>query len=190
MKTSVLCINAALTISCYLILTFSAVHLTQSSQGKSFLFFLSDFVFRGVFRSSSVLCVNFQCCDVRCELGITNDLGEQANFRRGRGLSACVFLATVDIVQLTRLGLLFCFYNRAWWCCHPSVGQVPPPPPRVDLQTRTGHPHVCVHTPCTAEPGGPSAQHRQGDLGPAASFSLHRARDGLLEPHAASSTGA
>lgn len=130
MKTSVLCINAALTISCYLILTFSAVHLTQSSQGKSFLFFLSDFVFRGVFRSSSVLCVNFQCCDVRCELGITNDLGEQANFRRGRGLSACVFLATVDIVQLTRLGLLFCFYNRAWWCCHPSVGQVPPPHPR------------------------------------------------------------
>ena len=46
-----------------------------------------------------------------CELGVTNDLGEQADLRRGRGLFACVFLATVDIVQLTWLGLLFCVFT-------------------------------------------------------------------------------
>ena len=93
--------------------------------------FCLTFVFLGVFRSSSILCVNFQCCDVRCELGVTNDLGEQANLRRGCALFACVSLATADIVQLAWLGLLSCVFttercvlvNLVWgrWPAPPSV---------------------------------------------------------------------
>lgn len=110
-------------------------HLTYFSQKILFIFFFFFFFAATLFLSicfdSFPFCfVNFCCCALGCELGVTDDLWKQANILRA---VVCLFVfSAIDIMQLTWRGLPFCFvFFRTKCCvhCHPGVEQVACPDP-------------------------------------------------------------